>query len=263
MKIMGIINLSDDSFSEIGKFTNIDEALVYAKQNLQETCEIIDIGAESTKTQFKARSDEEQLLKLIPLIESVKSEIPKVLISADTRSHLVAAKCIDAGCQIINTVTSGENVDSMLEVIESTESEIIFTHMPEEHTKGMNMITDNIVDHLKNFFNKIRNKMIKRGIDEERLIIDPGISFGKTGNDNLNIIKNIETFVGEFGRVCLGVSHKKFSSKVYNAVRDEDQIYVDLSIHSFAAYKGVEILRVHDVDITHDLVKVVSATVNS
>ena len=263
MKIMGIINLSDDSFSETGKFTNIDDALVYAKQNLQETCEIIDIGAESTKTQFKARSDEEQLLKLIPLIESVKKEIPKVLISADTRSHLVAAKCIDAGCQIINTVTSGENVDSMLEVIESTESEIIFTHMPEEHTKGINMITDNIVDHLKNFFNKIRNKMIKRGINEERLIIDPGISFGKTGNDNLTIIKNIETFVGEFGRVCLGVSHKKFSSKVYNAVRDEDQIYVDLSIHSFAAYKGVEILRVHDVGITHDLLQVVKATVNS
>ena len=81
--------------------------------------------------------------------------MPDVLISADTRSHLVAAKCIDAGCHIINTVTSGENVDSMLDVIESTESEIIFTHMPEEHTKGKNMITDNIVDYLRNFFNWI------------------------------------------------------------------------------------------------------------
>ena len=263
MKIMGIINLSDDSFSETGKFSNVNDALVYAKQNLQESCEIIDIGAESTKTQFKARSDEEQLLKLIPLIESVKKEIPKVLISADTRSHLVAAKCIDAGCQIINTVTSGENVDDMLEVIESTESEIIFTHMPKEHTKGINMITDNIVDHLKNFFDIIRNKMIERGINEERLIIDPGISFGKTGSDNLTVIKNIESFVSEFGRVCLGVSHKKFSSKVYDNLTDKDQIYVDLSIHSFAAYKGVEILRVHDVDITHDLVKVVSSTINS
>tara|TARA_B100000214_G_scaffold363834_1_gene329768 strand:+ start:405 stop:1196 length:792 start_codon:yes stop_codon:yes gene_type:complete len=263
MKIMGIINLSDDSFSDKGKFSNVDDALVYAKQCLQEPCEIIDIGAESTKTHFKARSDEEQLLKLIPLIESVKREIPDVQISADTRSHLVAAKCIDAGCQIINTVTSGDNVDSMLDVIESTESEVIFTHMPEEHTKGINMITDNIVDYLRNFFNIIRSKMIQRGMNEERLIIDPGISFGKTGNDNLTIIKNIETFVGEFGRVCLGVSHKKFSSKVYDNLTDKDQIYVDLSIHSFAAYKGVEILRVHDVDITHDLVKVVSATVNS
>ena len=86
---------------------------------------------------------------------------------------------------------------------------------------------------------------------------------GKSGSDNLTIIKNIETFVGEFGRVCLGVSHKKFSSKVYDNLTDKDQIYVDLSIHSFAAYKGVEILRVHDVDITHDLVQVVSATLNS
>ena len=263
MKIMGIINLSDDSFSETGKFINVDDALVYAKQHMQKSCDIIDIGAESTKTQFKARSDEEQLLKLIPLIESLKRETPDVQISADTRSHLVASKCMDAGCQIINTVTSGENVDSMLDAIESTDAEIIFTHMSEEHTKGTNMITDNIVDYLRNFFNIIRNKMIERGINEERLIIDPGISFGKTGNDNLTIIKNIETFVAEFSRVCLGVSHKKFSSKVYDTLTDKDQIYVDLSIHSFAAYKGVEILRVHDVDITHDLVKVVSATVNS
>ena len=105
--------------------------------------------------------------------------------------------------------------------------------------------------------------MIERGINEERLIIDPGISFGKTGSDNLTVIKNIESFVSEFGRVCLGVSHKKFSSKVYDNLTDKDQIYVDLSIHSFAAYKGVEILRVHDVGITHDLVKVVRSTINS
>ena len=263
MKIMGIINLSDDSFSETGKFINIDDALVYTKEHLQKSCEIIDIGAESTKTKFKARSDEEQLLKLIPLIESIKRQVPDVQISADTRSHLVAAKCIDAGCQIINTVTSGDNVDSMLDVIESSESDIIFTHMPEEHTEGKNMITDNIIDYLRNFFNTIRNKMIERGINEERLIIDPGISFGKTGSDNLTIIRNIETFVGEFKRVCLGVSHKKFSSKIFDNLKDKDQIYVDLSIHSFAVYKGVEILRVHDVDITHDLIKVVRATVNS
>ena len=263
MKIMGIINLSDDSFSDTGKFVNSKDAFIYAKKNLQKSCEIIDIGAESTKTQFKARSDEEQLLKLIPLIESIKSEMPDVQISADTRSHFVASKCIEAGCQIINTVTTGENVDSMLDVIESTESEVIFTHMPEEHSKGKNMTTDNIIDYLRIFFNVIRNKMIQRGINEKRLIIDPGISFGKTGSDNLTIIKNIEVLVDEFNRVCLGVSHKKFSSKVYDDLTDKEHVYVDLSVHSFAAYKGVEILRVHDVGITHDLVKVVRATINS
>ena len=263
MKIIGIINLSEDSFSSTGRFSSIENAVAYSQKLISDGCDIIDIGAESTKTKFKERSDDEQLSKIIPFIKSLKKQNKSLEISIDTRSPSVARYAVEKGCTLINTVTTGDNIDEMLEIMTKHKSDIIFTHMPVEHMKGKNMSCDNIIDFLMRFFSDIKDKFSQYELDENRLIIDPGISFGKSGDDNLSIIREIDKFVSEFKRVCIGASHKKFSSKVFKNLSSENHNIVDLTINSYVTYKGVEFIRVHDVDIMSDVSGVIKALINS
>ena len=263
MKIIGIVNLSEDSFSSTGRFTSIKDAVLYSEKLIKDGCNIIDVGAESTKMNFKERSDDEQTSKIIPFVESLKTQCKSLEISIDTRSSEVAKRAMECGCTLINTITTGNNIDEMLEIVEEYNSDIIFTHMPTEHMIGKNMSSNNIIDFLMKFFDGIRTKFLQRKLDESKLIIDPGISFGKSGDDNLLIIKEIEKFVHEFNRVCIGISHKKFSSKVFDNLSPENYKIVDLSINSFAAYKGVEFIRVHDVAVMSDVIRVLDSLLST
>lgn len=263
MKIMGIINLSEDSFCETGKFSNNNDAVKYAEYLISIGCDIIDLGAESTQQGFDEKNSEEQLDKLIPFINQFNKIKKQTMLSIDTRSVRVMEECGKLGVSFFNTITTGEEMSNLADFIKHSNSEIILTHMPVEHKESKNLITSDIINYLISFFSKTREELISKGVSGEKIIIDPGIGFGKSGSDNLKILSNLDIFVQQFERVCIGVSNKKFSSKVFEGIKEKDYPLVTLINTALSGYQGVEIARVHDVGVNKDASEVVKATLNS
>ena len=262
MKILGILNITNDSFSDEGKFLEPSASFDYINQMIKDGCKIIDIGAESTRQSFQQVSDDIQIQRIVPVIEYILSHHKDIEISIDTRSSFVAQECLRKGVKMINDVSSGSD-DMMFDIIKDHNAEIILTHMPEEHLMGKNMNSVNIINDLTNYFDSKINHALRVGINEEKIIIDPGIGFGKKGNDNLLILNNLELFVKKFKRVCIGVSNKRFSSKIFSSLSDDKLRYVNLAVTTLAAYKRVEFVRVHSISDNYDACKIAHKTLNS
>ena len=262
-KIIGILNLTDDSFSDGGKYLDENNAITHIKKILKEGCEIIDIGAESTRLGFHDISTDMQLKKMLPILSEIKKINQDIKISIDTRSSQVAEEALKEGASIVNDVSSGTYDQDMFDIVSKYNAEIILTHMPKEYLEQKNIKSNNIIKDISNYFDEIIKIAIAKGIKKENIIIDPGISFGKSGTDNIEILKNVEYFVEKFERVCLGVSNKRFSSKIFKDIKDDDLKIISLTISTYAAFKNVEFLRVHDIDANQDAVDVVWKTINS
>ena len=255
-KIIGILNLTEDSFSDGQIYLDENKAFNHIEKMINEGCKIIDIGAESTRSGFATIADDIQLERLLPIIKRIKTSYDDVKISIDTRSGNVADIVLTEGASIINDVSAGEHDKNMFSIISKHNAEVIITHMPEEHLRKKNMESEDIVEDLLKYFTQRISKAIASGISEKKIIVDPGISFGKSGEDNIKIIKNIEIFVKKFERVCLGVSNKRFSSKIFSQLKDKDMHIASLVITAFATYKGVMFLRVHNVSANSDALEV-------
>ena len=255
-KIIGILNLTEDSFSDGQIYLDENKAISHIEKMINEGCKIIDIGAESTRSGFDTIADDIQLKRLLPIIKRIKTSYDDVKISIDTRSSNVADIALTEGASIINDVSAGEYDKNMFSIISKHNAEVIITHMPEEHLRKKNMESADIIEDLLNYFNQRISKATTSDISEKKIIVDPGISFGKSGEDNIKIIKNIEIFVKKFERVCLGVSNKRFSSKIFSQLKDKDLHIASLAITAFATYKGVMFLRVHNVSANSDALEV-------
>lgn len=262
-KIIGILNLTEDSFSDGGKYLDKKNAITYVKKLLNQGCKIIDIGAESTRLGFHDISADSQLEKILPMLSEIKKINQDIKISIDTRASQVAEEALKEGVSIVNDVSSGTYDQHMFEVVSKYNAEIILTHMPKEHLEKKNIKSNNVIKDISNYFDKSIQIATAKGIKKENIIIDPGISFGKSGNNNIEILKNIEYFVKKFERVCLGVSNKRFSSKIFKDIKDEDLKIISLTISAYATFKNVEFLRVHDVDVNQDAIDVAWKTINS
>ena len=153
-------------------------------------CDVIDIGAESTKPGFEEVDSSKQLDRILPIIKYIKLNHKKSMISIDTRSSLVAEKAIELGVDIINDVSSGMHDKNMFDIVSRTNTQIILTHMPLEHLSKDTINSDDIIRHIETYFQSRINQALKNGIDIKNIIIDPGICFGKSGKDNIKIINN-------------------------------------------------------------------------
>ena len=167
------------------------------------------------------------------------------------------------GATIVNDVSGGSNDKNMFNVVSKHNADIILTHMPKEHLINTNIKCDDILKHIEDYFSNLIKQACLSGIKQKNIIVDPGISFGKSGDDNIKILKNMSRLVSVFKRVCIGVSNKRFSSKIFNEIKDDEMSIASLAVSTLAAYNGIEFLRVHDIDENQDAVDVAWKTINS
>lgn len=250
--IVGVLNLTPDSFSDGGEFYDFDSAIKHLLEMIDDGADIIDIGAESTKPFSSPVSAELQLKKLLPVLNFIKDKNIKIPVSIDTRSAEVAQKCIEAGADIINDVSGLEYDSKMAATLSSLNVPVII-----QHSKGtpenmqINPTYENLMDEL---FLNIKEKTdlaIKNGIKPENIIIDAGIGFGKTREQNFEIIQRIEELTALNYPIMLGVSRKS----LLNVSTDSNELkdILTLALNSKLVDKKVNFIRVHNVKLHKNL----------
>ena len=256
-KIIGILNLTLDSFSDGGMYYDLESAKSHIHEMIQKGADVIDIGAESTRSGFSDVDEKSQIKTLKPIIDFINHNY-ETEISIDTRSSHVIEFFKDANIAFINDVSSGLHDYQMLSRVATMDCNFIMTHMPDEHKKGTIKKYNNILDELKYFFNERIDSCIKSGIQIDKIIIDPGIGFGKSSNDNLKILKNIDSLLKIHNNICIGTSNKRYSSKLFNEVETKQDLKVaNLASFALSTFCGATYLRVHDVDMTKDIILVI------
>jgi len=248
-KLMGVLNLTENSFSDGGLYYEYDDAIKHLKKLIKDGADIIDIGAESTKPYSEPVEVEEQLDKLLPILKYVKEKKIETPISIDTRSSKVARICIQYGAKIINDVSGFDYDEQMIDVIaQNSHVKIILQHSlgtPENMQE--NPTYSNLMDEI---YCSLHNKVqlaLSRGIKKENIIIDPGIGFGKTRKDNFEILKRWQELKGIGCPVLIGVSRKSFLN-MQKSTNEEKDIYT-LALDSILISQKVDYLRVHNVKL--------------
>lgn len=247
-KLVGILNLTTNSFSDGGMYNDFEKAKEHLLELISDGADIIDIGAESTKPYSSPVSPKEQLEKLLPIIDFAKN---KTAISIDTRSAVVAEECINAGANIINDVSGFDYDEKMVDVIAKHNIPIIIQHSqgtPEtmQNSPHYNNLIEDIFLNLKKKIDFAHSKNIKN------IIIDPGIGFGKTKEDNFEIIKRIEEFQSLNCPIMLGISRKSFLD-MPNADNLAKDIYTT-AINALAIERNVDYIRVHNIKMHRKLI---------
>ncbi len=249
-KIMGILNLTPDSFSDGGLYNNYENATKHLYQMVKDGADIIDIGAESTKPFSNAINATTQLEKILPILEFINKEFPNRTfeISIDTRSAKVAQECIKYGVNIINDVSGFLYDSEMVNVVANSNVKIVIQHSKgEPENMQQNPTYDNLMDEIYSALRERINFAISQGVKKENIIIDPGIGFGKTREDNFEIIRRIEEFNGLGSPILLGLSRKSLLN-MQNTSNEKKDIYT-LALNALAITRNVDIIRVHNVKL--------------
>lgn len=247
-KIMGILNLTPDSFSDGGKFNNEKSALLQAEKMIKEGADFIDIGAQSTRPNAEFLSAKEEILRIGKTISLIKKEFPDTLISLDTFYAEVVKFGFDEGIDLVNDISGGDFDDDLLKTVAETKLPYILMHSNSSYEKMHEKIQyDDIIVSLNYYFSKKINELQKLGIND--VILDPGFGFGKTIEDQYKMIDEVE-HIG-FGKfpLLIGISRKSFIykplGKLPTEINEETQ-----ELHRKVLEKGAKILRVHDVGET-------------
>lgn len=246
-KIMGILNVTTNSFSDGGEYYKFEDSIKHLNQLIEDGADIIDIGAESTKPYSDAVSAENQLEKIEPILKYIKEKNINIPISIDTRSSKVAKKCIELGANIINDVSGFDYDSEMVNVLaKNPNTKIIIQHSKGTPETMQNSPTyENLMDEI---FANLKEKVdfaTSKGIKKENIIIDPGIGFGKTRNDNFEIIHRWKEFKTIGCPILIGLSRKSLLN-MPQATNDEKDIYT-LALNSILINENINMIRVHNV----------------
>ena len=244
--IQGILNVTPDSFSDGGLYLNPEKAFDKAIRLLDDGCDIIDIGGESSRPGSTPISTQEEIDRIIPVIEKIKNEV-ECLISIDTYKADVASEAIKHGANIVNDITGLSHGSDMIELVVKNNIPIILMHM-QGNPKSMqkNPFYHDVVDEIIKFFKKQIKKLSSIGFSGHKIILDPGIGFGKTLQHNLKILKNIDIICNLGCHTLVGTSRKSFIGDILNCPPDK-RLEGTITSNLFAITQGVKIIRVHDV----------------
>jgi dihydropteroate synthase len=248
---MGILNLTPDSFSDGGRFVVRNRALEHAKQMVDEGAAIIDIGGESTRPGARLVSVDEELERIIPLIEMLANEIP-VPISVDTTKPQVMREAVSAGAGMINDVMALQEPGALAAAAETAVPVCLMHMQGEPRTMQKNPHYEDVVGEVKAFLQARLDACETAGITRNRLIIDPGFGFGKTLSHNLELLKHLEQFHDLRQPMLVGISRKSMIGSLLGERPVHERLYGSLGAAVVAAMKGGAILRVHDVAATVD-----------
>ena len=256
-KIMGILNLTPDSFFDGGNYNKVGAALAQCVKMIKEGADFIDVGAYSSKPGTEEVSEEEELKRLLPTFEKLKFEFPQTLFSIDTFRSKVAAQTIDRGAALINDISAGALDPEMLTTIGKHQVPFIAMHMQgRPETMQLQPVYTNVVDEVVFFFSKKIKEAQTAGIND--IIIDPGFGFGKTKKHNFELLKQLETFQCFDVPVLAGVSRKSMIYKTLN-IKAETALNGTTVLHTLALSKKAQILRVHDVKEAKECIDLLEA----
>ncbi|WP_316830957.1 dihydropteroate synthase [Pedobacter aquatilis] len=255
-KVMGIINITPDSFYSTSRMTSIDEALRKTEQFLNEGASFVDIGGYSSRPGAKNISEDEELERLVPIIEALNKEIPEALISVDTFRAKVAEQTILAGAHMINDIASGDMDENMFETVARLQVPYIIMHMQgtpqnmQQNPVYNNVLLD-VIDYLA------KKIAALKALNIHDLIIDPGFGFGKTITHNYELLNQMEDFKVFNLPVLAGFSRKGMIHKVLE-ISAAEALNGTTVLNTIALQKGAKILRVHDVKEAVECVKLIS-----
>lgn len=252
--VMGILNVTPDSFSDGGKYLKIDDALFHVKEMLDNGMDIVDIGGESTRPGYTPISEEEEIARVVPVIERVKAEFD-IPISLDTCKSMVASAGIEAGADLINDIWGLKYDDKLAGVIAKTGVSCCLVHNRKD-ADYQDYMQEMLLD-----FEEIIDLARKAGIADEKIILDPGIGFGKTYENNLEIIRRLEVLHSFGYPIMLGASRKSVIGQALD-LPETERVEGTLVTTAFAVKKGAMFMRVHDVKENVRAIKMTKAILN-
>jgi dihydropteroate synthase len=247
--IMGILNVTPDSFSDGGKYTGIDDALKQAERMLAEGVDIIDIGGESTRPGADSVSAIDQQQRVIPIITAIRQQLKSdILISIDTTSSKVAKAALAAGADIINDVSAGQDDEAILALAAQTDVPIILMHSQgTPKTMQDNPFYEDVIREVIDALKKRIDAALKAGIKNENIALDPGIGFGKRKQDNLDLLAHLDAIVALGFPVLLGTSRKRFMGTLCDVTEPAELVIATAVTTALGVMAGVRLFRVHDV----------------
>ncbi len=266
-KIMGILNVTPDSFYNGGKYNTTELAIKHAEKMIEEGADIIDIGGESTRPGADPVSIEEEKKRVLPVISELKRRNKDIIISVDTYKSEIAEKAIGLGASIVNDISGFQFDKNMAKVVSKKNVSLIIMHI-KGTPKNMqeNPIYTNVVEEIKNFFKEKIKYALDNGIKKEKILLDPGIGFGKTTEHNIQILKNIKSFKELGFPLVIGTSRKSFIGRILgneeNPLGPEERLEGSIATYVWSTIQGVDILRVHDVKQTKRALKVIERILN-
>jgi dihydropteroate synthase len=260
--IMGILNVTPDSFSEDGQFFDPGEAVQHATQMISDGADVVDVGGESTRPGSDPVPAEDEIRRVLPVIERIVEQNPDVRISIDTRKAEVADRALAAGARIVNDVSAGGD-PVMFDVVRKHDAAIVLMHMKgEPKTMQQSPEYEDVVGEVHEFLRERIEAAEFAGIEAERIVIDPGIGFGKNLEHNLELMRGIGVFL-DLGRpVLVGPSRKRFIGTILDVPEDE-RVEGTIGAVAWLVSRGAHVVRVHDVGEVVRAVRVIDAIVRA
>ena len=257
--IMGVLNITPNSFSDGGNFFDAENAVAHGLRMAAEGAHLIDVGGESTRPGAEAVAPEEELRRVIPVVEQLRRK-SEVIISIDTSKADVARAAIRAGASIVNDVTGGRGDQEMMPLIAETKSAFIIMHMQGiPQTMQIAPQYTNVVSEVFDFFRQQYARAIVYSIDPMAIAFDPGIGFGKTLEHNLELLAQLERLRACDRPIVIGVSRKSFLGKLINSEQMSDRLAPAVALTSLLRTRGADVLRVHDVKENVNALKITEA----
>ena len=255
--IMGVINLTPDSFSDGGALNSEKKIIDQVNYFLNNGVDVIDLGAHSTRPGAEEVGSKIEIKRLIPYLKIIKSEFPDILISIDTFNSEVAYESLLNGANWINDVTGGRRDKEILDVVSTFNCPFVITHS-RGNSNNMNELCEyeNVLSEVNCSFETLIKNALEKNISRQNIIIDPGIGFSKDINQNLEILKNLDVFKNLNLPILIGASRKRFIGEILNEKNPKERDIGTLAISCLCAQFKIHIVRVHNVKINSQILKV-------
>ena len=261
--IMGILNVTPDSFSDGGQYAEQGAALEHAREMVSQGADILDIGGESTRPGADPLTEEEELRRIIPIIERLSSE-QRGPISVDTYKSSVAEKALQAGASIVNDISGLRFSPDMARVVADHGAAVVLMHIKgTPRDMQVNPVYGDLIGEIMDYLDESAGIALKAGVGRDRIMIDPGIGFGKTLEHNLTILERLDEFRALGFPIVLGTSRKRFIGTVLDIAEPKDRIEGSAATVALGIQRGARIVRVHDVGYMTKVARMTDAIVKA
>lgn len=256
---MGILNVTPDSFSDGGRFTDPNAAIEHAVQSVADGADWIDVGGESTRPGSQRATAAEQLRRLQPVIRQLREAVPVVL-SIDTTLSEVAEAALDSGFDVVNDISAGRDDPRLIPLVARRKAPIVLMHMlGQPLTMQDNPQYDDVMAEVKQFLTERIAVAEAAGVDPQAILIDPGIGFGKAMQHNLHLIRNVGSFAAMGRPMVVGVSRKGFIGRITGETRESGSVFGTAASVAWAVANGAAVVRVHDAAPMSQVVRMIRA----
>ena len=255
--IMGVINLTPDSFSDGGDLNSTSKVLNQVNDFISNGVDIIDLGAQSTRPGAEEIGSRYEIKRLIPYLKIIRAEFPEILISIDTFNSEVANEALLNGANWINDVTGGRRDEKILDIVSKFNCPFVITHS-RGNSQNMNELNQykNFLSEVISSLESLIKKALEKKISSKNIILDPGIGFSKDLEQNLEVLKNLELFKKLNFPILIGASRKRFIGEILNEINPKERDIGTLAITCLCSQLNIDLIRVHNVKINYQILKV-------